>query len=63
MASDDSCGKVEFTWTDDSDNETGFYIYRDGLPVDTLGADVESYDDTGASPAITYRYCVSAYSE
>ncbi len=60
-ATDDLCDKVQFTWTDNSDNETGFYIYRDGVEFDTLAAGIESYDDPTASPGATYRYCVSAF--
>jgi hypothetical protein len=59
--SDDFCDKVGFTWTDNSDDETGFYLYRDGVALDTLNADVESYDDLTASPGTTHRYCVSAF--
>ncbi len=60
-ATDNLCDKVQFTWTDNSDNEAGFYIFRDGVEFDTLAADVESYDDLTASPGATYRYCVSAF--
>jgi hypothetical protein len=60
-ATDNLCDKVQFTWTDNSDNEAGFYIYRDGVEFDTLAADVESYDDLTASPGATYRYCVAAF--
>jgi hypothetical protein len=62
-ATDDLCDKVQFTWTDNSDNEAGFYIFRDGVEFDTLTADVESYDDLTASPGASYRYCVAAYNE
>ena len=62
-ASDDLCDKVHFSWTDQADNETGFYIYRDGAKLDSVGADVEEYDDAAASPGTTYRYCVSAYNQ
>ncbi|NIN65163.1 MAG: hypothetical protein GTO63_10775, partial [Anaerolineae bacterium] len=63
VASDDLCDKVSFSWTDNSDNETGFNIYRDGSPLETVGANVTSYDDLTAAPGVTYEYCVSAYND
>jgi hypothetical protein len=60
-ASDDLCDKVSFSWTDNSDNEAGFCIYRDGSVLDSVGANVASYDDLTATPGVTYEYCVSAY--
>src|SRR5438094_3137238 len=36
---------VQLTWTDTSPNETGFQIQRDGLTIDTVGANVTSYVD------------------
>jgi len=62
-ASDDLCDKVSFTWTDNSGDETGFYIYRDAAKFDSVGANVTSYDDLTASPGMTYNYCVSAYND
>jgi hypothetical protein len=63
MASDGLCDKVVFCWADISDNETGFYIYRDGSKIDSLGADATCYDDLGAAPGMTYNYCVTAYND
>lgn len=59
-------GKVELSWTDNSDNEDGFRIYR-GLTstslvlVATVGANVTSYDDTGLAYKTTYYYKVCSY--
>lgn len=63
MASDDLCDKVVFCWADLSDNEFGFYIYRDGTKIDSVGVDATCYDDFGAVPGITYEYCVTAYND
>ncbi|UCB52093.1 MAG: hypothetical protein JSV10_08915, partial [Candidatus Zixiibacteriota bacterium] len=63
VASDDLCDKVQFSWTDNSGNETGFILYRDGSALDTVGAGVTSYDDLTAVPGVTYSYCVSAYND
>jgi len=63
VASDTLCDKVHFCWQDNSDNETGFYIYRDGSKLDSVGADVTCYDDFSATPGVTYEYCVTAYNQ
>jgi hypothetical protein len=62
-ASDDLCDRVEFCWTDNSDNETGFYVYRNSAKLDSVGLDVTCYDDSSAAAGITYEYCVSAYND
>jgi len=61
VASDNRCNEVKVTWDDNSDNEDGFYIYRDGDPIDTVDADVESYTDD-VSGGI-YSYYIEAYSD
>lgn len=53
---------VALTWTDRSNNETGFRIYRDGIVVAEVGANVTTYTDVFAGSAtITYTYRVSAF--
>lgn len=51
------------SWTDNSDNEEGFKIYRGNNLVATVGPNVTTYQDTGLQPATTYRYLVKAYNE
>lgn len=51
------------SWTDNSDNEEGFKIYRDGNLVTNVGVNVITYEDTGLQPATNYRYLVKAYNE
>jgi hypothetical protein len=54
----DAGDSVEFTWTDVS-GETGYYVFRNGDYVATLGPDVTSYRDV---PGVgTYSYCVMAF--
>lgn len=56
-----STSEIELNWTDNSDNEDGFRIYRDGSSVDTVGANTTTYTDTGLSSGTTYTYEVAAY--
>lgn len=58
--------KISLSWTDNSDNEDGFKIYRGLSPTGltlyhTVGANVTAYDDTGVSSKTTYYYKVCAY--
>ena len=58
---------VNLTWTDNSNNEDGFIVYRGTTPntVTTLAAALPAnstgYSDTGLSPSTNYWYKVSAY--
>jgi len=61
-----SSSGIDLTWQDNSDNEIGFKIERglDGQSfsqVDTVGANVTSYEDTGLNEETTYYYRVRAY--
>lgn len=56
-----SCSQIDLSWTDNSDNEDGFKIERDGAEIATVGAGVTSYSDTGLSGDTTYTYMVGAY--
>lgn len=50
-------------WIDNSDNEEGFRIYRDNRIIATVGANSNTYPDTGLEPATTYHYVVKAYNQ
>lgn len=53
---------VQLSWTDRSNNEDGFRIYRDGVVVATVAANVTVYTDLFAGgAAVTYTYRVSAF--
>lgn len=57
---------IDLTWTDNSGNETGYKVERavNGgafSEIVTLGANVESYQNTGLSPETSYTYRVLAY--
>lgn len=57
---------IALTWTDNSNNEDGFKIYR-GLSssnlslIATVGSNVTSYNNTGLARRTTYYYKVCAY--
>ena len=62
-----SGSQIDLSWTDNSGNETGFKIEVDEgdtgtfVYLDTVGADITSYPDTGLSVGVTYCYRVYAY--
>jgi hypothetical protein len=61
-----STRQINLTWTDNSNNETGFVIQRSGgtsgtfATIATVGAGVTSYSDLGLLPGTTYTYEVAA---
>ena len=59
---------LDLMWSDNSDNELGFYLERseDGgsfIPIDTVDANTTSYSDTGLVVGVVYNYRVQAYGE
>ncbi|MEB2334447.1 MAG: hypothetical protein OZ914_09075 [Anaerolineaceae bacterium] len=56
---------VQFSWSDQSTNEDGFYVYKDGVLLTTVGPNVESYTDVFTHMLVinpvTYTYSVQAY--
>ena len=60
--------QINLSWTDNSNNETGFKIDRAtnstftaGLTTVTVGSNVTTYSATGLSSSTTYYYRVRAY--
>ncbi|MEW6102483.1 MAG: fibronectin type III domain-containing protein [bacterium] len=62
-----SSSQINLSWTDNSNNETGFKLERktgaNGVysQIATPGANATSYQDTGLSPNTTYYYRIRAY--
>jgi hypothetical protein len=52
--------EIALSWTDNSDDETGFKIYRGGTLITTAAADATSYGDTGLTCSTNYDYQVIA---
>jgi hypothetical protein len=56
--------QVVLNWTDRSNNETGFRVYRDGSVIGTVGAGVTTYVETfTGSVTAPYSYRISSFNE
>ena len=64
--------QIDLTWTDNSDNEDGFWIYRcsgsasicahgDFGRIGEVGPNMTRYENTGLNPNTTYSYLVYAF--
>ncbi len=53
--------RVVIVWTDESDIETNYRIYRDDALIATVNAGVTTYEDTPPSANVDYKYCVEAF--
>jgi hypothetical protein len=64
-ASTVSSSRIDLAWTDNANNETGFYIERSQggtyAQIDTVGANVTSYGNTGLPASTTFSYRVRAH--
>jgi hypothetical protein len=65
-----SSSSIRFTWTDNSNNESGFRIYRWSVPdgqqwvvVSTTGANATTVTDTGLQPSTSYSYDACAFND
>jgi hypothetical protein len=60
-----SSSQINLSWTDNSNNETGFKLYRSKhrsfQQIATVGANVTTHSDTGLHRSTTYSYRVRAY--
>jgi hypothetical protein len=60
VASAVSATSVGLTWTDNANNELGYYITNFGQ-IDGVAANISAYTDPTAQPNTTYSYRVIAY--
>ncbi len=58
-----SQSQINLTWSDNSSNETGFRLYREGVLVATMGAGTTTYQDAGLDCDHGYNYYVVAYND
>ena len=56
-----SCSQINLYWTDNSGNEEGYKIYRNGSYVGQVGMNATSYQDTGLNGNTSYSYYVRAF--
>jgi parallel beta-helix repeat protein len=56
-------GRIDLSWSPSSDNVgvTGYTIYRDSVPLATVGGSTTTYQDTTVVPSTTYSYTVDAF--
>jgi len=52
--------QINLLWTDNSSDETGFKLFRNGVLIKTTGANVTTFSDTGLTCGVTYTYIVKA---
>jgi len=52
--------QIYLSWTDKSDNETGFKVFRAGYLTTTTAANANNYSETGLSCGTVYNYEVKA---
>lgn len=52
--------QIDLAWDDNSDNEDGFEIIRNGSLLTSVGPNVTAYSDTAASECSPYSYSVKA---
>jgi hypothetical protein len=60
-ASNNLCDYVQITWTDNSLNEDGYHVIRDGSVLATLEPNIESYNDNDVFPGQEYSYSIEAF--
>lgn len=61
-----SSSEIDLAWTDNSTNESGFYVYRRASSysrIANLSANTTSYSDKDLTPETTYWYKVAAYND
>ncbi len=51
---------VDISWQDNSDNESGFKIFRDGKLIHVTNANETHFKDSGLTPSTTYSYEIKA---
>ena len=59
----DSYSQITIQWTDNSNNEDGFRIYRNGASLESVGPDITTFQDNELEYATVYSYLVTAYNE
>jgi hypothetical protein len=53
--------EIEITWTDNSNAEDGYVIYRNSTPIDSTDDNFTSYTDTSPELGDTVEYSITAF--
>jgi len=51
---------VDISWVDNSQDESGFKIFRDGKLIAMVSSNVTNYTDLGLQPSTTYKYILKS---
>jgi len=57
----DSDTSITIEWNDNSQGETNFYVYKDGVYLASVGQNVETYQATGLTVGTYYKFKVKAH--
>ena len=63
LALDVTASVIPLGWTDNADNELGFYVYQDGARIVTLGPNVNDHIVEQLEASTTYNFAVSAFND
>jgi len=55
------CNQINVSWSDESENEEGYRVYRNDIQIASLGPNTTYFSDTGVNENTTYSYYVKAY--
>jgi hypothetical protein len=55
--------EIKLTWKDSSNNEEGFYLYRNSVLIANIGKNTTKYIDSGLKPATNYSYEIKAWNQ
>jgi len=58
-----SHSQITIHWFDNSKNEDGFRIYRNGALLESVGPDITTFQDNELNYATVYSYLITAYNE
>jgi hypothetical protein len=55
--------RIQVTWEDPSGLADGYYVRRDGAPIDTVASSKRTYNDYAVAPNATHTYCVVTFND
>ena len=58
-----SSSEIKLTWADNANNEDGFRVERNGTVIASVGANVQTFTDSGLTAATSYTYKIKAFND